>query len=1073
MDQHLFSSSNWLRALTLAERIAVFSTNGQLQLPKDLDRKIARNQLLKWRSQPQFETDELLERRLAFEGINQDELALLLAAPITDLAISSDNLEWVQALTEGYSRPASYYANPPPGAEELCFLDLIQPLIDQACDQLFLGIENILSHAADLPFEPREIEDILLMNLPEPLLIRLGRTMVLELNIARLQGVLSGVEPSERFQSFIERIRRPEYAVAILSDYPVLARQITVCLNQWVNVSLEFIERLCRDWQRIVQLFCNGQDPGRLIEVAGGAGDTHRGGRSVMIAEFESGFRLVYKPKSLAVDIHFQQLLTWLNEKGSRPPFRALSILDKVDYGWVEYIAHEQCTTAAEINRYYRRLGAYLALLYAINASDFHLENLIACGEHPLLIDLETLFNPDFEPFDESDAASSAAKAMLNSVLVVGMLPQRLWSQDEYAGVDISGLGGESGQLSPDRVPQPEAPGTDEMRYVRDRLEMAGEANRPLLNGAEATAIDHIPDIIDGFESMYDLLLNHRQRLLASYGPLARFGDDETRVLLRPTRTYDQLLFESFHPDVLADALPRDLHFDRLWLVVPSRAYMAKAIPAEQHDLHQGDIPVFTTTPASRILWSAAGEPIHELLLEDGLSIARRRIDTLCHTDLDRQKWFIRASLATLTPHEFGLTTPMESNFQPAPASTATSHPDCLDTARSIAGELVTTAVHGQDDVTWIGLEHLGDGIWDLAPAGADFYNGIAGISFFLAYAGSILKNEDCTALARKSVNGLLRHIELYRTILPEIGACTGWAGVLYTLTHLAVLWEDNQLASQAGDLVQTIAGFVAQDENYTISDGAAGAILALLGCDHSLSTPLALETAIACGDHLLSSSQVQENGLAWSNPNRDPQPLLGYAHGAAGIAVALLQLSETSDLTRFKDAAQQAIAYERSLFSPAEHNWPDLRHVQPGENPQRYPVAWCHGAAGIGLARLQTIEFYNDQYLYEEIHSALRTTTDRGFGQNHSLCHGDMGLLDFLLVADQSLPRKNSEVALHQYTQNTLYNINLEGWLCGGPLAVNIPGLMIGLSGIGYQLLRLSHPTDLPSILMFDAPPC
>ena len=45
------------------------------------------------------------------------------------------------------------------------------------------------------------------------------------------------------------------------------------------------------------------------------AADRHRGGRSVVLATFESGLVLVYKPKSLAVDRHFQETLAWMNSK--------------------------------------------------------------------------------------------------------------------------------------------------------------------------------------------------------------------------------------------------------------------------------------------------------------------------------------------------------------------------------------------------------------------------------------------------------------------------------------------------------------------------------------------------------------------------------------------------------------------------------------------------------------------------------------------------------------------------------------------------------------------------------------
>lgn len=1067
-----FFSSTWHQALTLTERIAILNNDSDIPSPDSVEITEARSRLLRWRAEPQFETEEVWKDRLALDGIDQEKLELVLALSPEALQHLSNELDWLNWLTVGFSQPATAYATPPPGAEELFFLDLIQPLVDEACEQLFEGIDQLLAGTQDLPFDLRFIEEILLMNLPGPLLTRLSRTLVLELNIARLQGHLEGETPTERFESFIEKLREPEYALSILSDYPVLTRQLVICLSQWVEVSLEFLGRLCQDWPIIVHQFCHGTDPGKLTDLTAGAGDTHRGGRSVMIAEFESSFRLVYKPKSLAVDRHFQELLVWLNNKGFQPSLRTLEILDCGNYGWVEFIPRAECTSLLEVCRFYSRLGAYLALLYTINASDFHLENLIAMGEHPILIDLETLFNPDFEPFESGDAAAQAARAMLNSVLVVGMLPQRLWTQEAYTGIDISGFGGEAGQLSPDRVPQPDALGTDEMRYIRQRMEMSGEANRPVLEGNEVSALDHVEEIIGGFQAMYELLLNHREELLADDGPITSFGNDETRVLLRPTRTYDQLLFESFHPDVLHEALQRDLLFDRLWVVVPDRPFMAKAIASEQYDLRQGDIPVFTTKPSSLAIWNGAGERIEGILLEDGMSISQRRLESLSERDMQRQEWFIRSTLATLTPYEFGITPTPKVEYQHFNGIADFSTNRLLQFARSAADELVETAIYGQDDVAWLGLEHLGDGIWDLAPIGPGFYSGLAGISFFLAYAGDVFQNNAYTTLARTALNGVLRHTSRFSSELPEIGAFMGWGGVLYTLTHLAVLWGDQELFSAATELVHNINGLVAEDESFAIFEGAAGAILPLLGLYQVTAESYVLETATAAGDHLLATAQTMATGYGWHSPQYGPRPLLGFAHGAAGIAAALTLLGEISGRQRFEKAARQAINYERSLFSADVRNWPDLRHVPLEDEPARFLTGWCHGAVGIGLSRLQVRTVLKDPYLAGEIEAALEIVLDRGFGQNHSLCHGDMGSLDLLLAAQGLMGNQQLREQLLQKGATVLDSIDQQGWKCGGPMAVTLPGLMIGVAGIGYQMMRLAKPEHIPSVLLLEKPP-
>jgi lantibiotic modifying enzyme len=51
------------------------------------------------------------------------------------------------------------------------------------------------------------------------------------------------------------------------------------------------------------------------------------------------------------------------------------------------------------------------------------------------------------------------------------------------------------------------------------------------------------------------------------------------------------------------------------------------------------------------------------------------------------------------------------------------------------------------------------------------------------------------------------------------------------------------------------------------------------------------------------------------------------------------------------------------------------------------------------------------------------------------------------------------------------LDSIQHNGWLCGLPLSVQSPGLMTGLAGIGYGLLRLAEPDRVPSVLLL-APP-
>ena len=68
--------------------------------------------------------------------------------------------------------------------------------------------------------------------------------------------------------------------------------------------------------------------------------------------------------------------------------------------------------------------------------------------------------------------------------------------------------------------------------------------------------------------------------------------------------------------------------------------------------------------------------------------------------------------------------------------------------------------------------------------------------------------------------------------------------------------------------------------------------------------------------------------------------------------------------------------------------------------------TAWCHGAPGIGLARLRSLPHLDDATSRAEIGTALATTLAEGFGRNHSLCHGDLGNLDFVVQAAETARR-------------------------------------------------------------------
>lgn len=1120
MDSSLHSA-RWYHAVTLEERVAAFHHEEQsFKSDEPIISEQARKKFQRWKEQGPFEKGTFFAERLAMDGITEQDLLTLLAEPVEALQqrmARTSPPDWLAELVHCLEADACMAAladlfeeaEEIPGAYAL--LQPFYPLLLSSMEHFQAEITALSAQYEHLPFDSGTILFLLLPNLAQQMMPKLSRAVVLELNIARLRGQLQGDTAQERFRSYLQHLSRRENLQAFLEEYCILARQLMITVELWVHTHLELIRRLCADWEQILHTFAPEQEPGALTVVAGGAGDTHRKGHSVMLLTFHSGWQLVYKPRSLSIDIHFQELLGWLNARGQHPAFRTLNILEKKTYGWVEFVHDATCASEEEIRWFYERQGSYLALLYVLDAVDFHAENVIAAGEHPVLVDLEALFHPRVKAEDGADLERPAQDVLAHSVLQLFLLPQRVWSNDEFEGIDISGLGKTKGQMSPHAVPQWESAGTDEMKLVRERVKMGGNKNCPTLRGQDVQALDYLQSIMTGFTGMYQLLVKSRNELASEMLP--RFAHDEVRFIARPTRAYALLLNESFHPNILRDALKRERFFDRLWIAGEHQSSLKRLIPAERADLFRGDIPLFTASPESCDLFTSQGECLPGFFAEPSLNVVRARVSELGEEDMRRQLWMIRAAFTSVQMkvngggsgsdrHTVGyLEVPATLNGQKlvnaqksvseqksvnGEKAGVVSRERFLIEACAIGERLCEMALQNEKGADWIGLAFVKEREWSIMPAGIDLYSGLPGMLLFLSYLGEVTGEERYTTHAIAALKTLRAMIGRLRESGEHfsIGAWNGIGSCIYLYAHLAALWNDAALVQEAEELVQLLPAWIAKDEQFDLVDGAAGCIGSLLSLYAVSPSSSTLALAIQCGEHLLANAQTMPHGSGWKASGQEV-PLTGFAHGAAGIAWSLLKLAAVSGEARFRQAADEALAYERSLFSQEKRNWPDLRtspqmrqERQPGEQTPRYGMSWSHGAPGIALARLASPGAMDDEITRREIESALGMILEAGIGYhhtyigpNHSLAHGDLGNLEAVLVATQMLALPHLQAARDQLAGQVLANMNQWRWVMGVPLNVETPGFMVGLAGIGYELLRLAEPEKVPSVLMLAAP--
>ncbi|HEU5110025.1 MAG TPA: type 2 lanthipeptide synthetase LanM family protein, partial [Micromonosporaceae bacterium] len=747
--------------------------------------------------------------------------------------------------------------------------------------------------------------------------------------------------------------------------------------------------------------------------------------------------QVIYKPRDPTVHLRFTEIVGWLNRAVPGMDLRTVAAVPRAGYGWFEHIPHRPCRAPDEVERFYRRQGALLALLHAIRGCDMHYGNLVACGDQPVLVDTETLFHPIIPA--ATDTGDPAARALGESVYRTALLPQPVIGENGAA--DLSGLGGERGQLMPMNAADWDCPATDEMRLARRPVECAGADNRPRLGEQVVDVRAYEACLIKGFRAAYDALVRNRDEFLTL---LDRCADDEVRIVVRPTRLYATMLYESTHPDVLRDALDRDQLFDLLWAASCADPLRERLIRHEIADLWTGDVPLFTARAAGVDLHAAGGLRVPAALPVSGLASARAVVSRMGEVDRREQEWIISASLATLTGRR-----PPRHHVAAGPApgrlvASAAEPARLLAAACGIADEIVARGVRTDDRVNWLGLELVDEDRWVVLPMGAGLANGYSGVALFLAQLAEITGVARYAELARRAVGAAPRVLDALAgqaDVIRAVG-CGGWhgfGGISYALARLSTLLDDAEAGRWAAHAAE-LAAAATQDSPPGFATGLAGCAAAMTAVHYELGLPAAARVARLCADR-----------LAGQLPATVPDTPGGFAHGLAGIAYGL---ARCGDVSRTPDRTAD--------LSPA-------LSAADGVGP-----GWCAGAAG-RLAAAGALHPDDDL-----LARAVGLVTDRPVLRDLSLCHGEFGVLEAVTaLAERRGPATGpagscppADQALRRRAGLVLDAIERYGAHCGVPGGLATPGLLTGLAGIGYGLLRLGFADRVPSVLLLEPTP-
>ena len=878
------------------------------------------------------------------------------------------------------------------------------------------------------------------------------------------------------YESFLRSLAG-EGLLRLFLEYPVLARFLATRLSMWVDAAREFLVRLEADQMELETRFNQGQPLGPVIKLDHGLSDPHRAGRTALRVHFAAGFRLIYKAKAIAAEAAYWNLLGWINRNAELLLFRTLQVLDGGAYGWVEEIEPRPCQDQREVEAFYHRAGMLLCLIYALEGSDCHNENLIAAGEHPVLIDHETLLQPRIRyfgsPGEEGPLSLAGRFFYEDSVFRTALLP-RFEIRPSGESYDTSGLGGTEVQLTHRRRKIWENVNTDAMRLGSEPISLRPTHNVLILDGEKVKASQYVDQIAAGFEDLYRFLQARRTELLAPQGHFRNWSG--LRYVFRNTAIYGSMLKRLYYSRCLRDGIDASIElelFSRPLLYAEDRPFNYPILADERRSLLQGDIPIFHYAAESDSLLLEGGGLIPQFFRESGFSQVQRRFEALSEEDLERQLSFLRAAFE-LQGGEPKMVANKDSEASEVPREDEAGPDDFLAEALRIAQQIRGAARSFQGGVSWNTVAYYAEAKrWQLEPMAPRFYDGLCGVAVFLAAVQKLVGEPDLAALARSALATVAREAvrpDYVRVLFePGIGAATGQSSVIYALVRASEFLGEEEWLHHARPFAEMLdAEHITSDRRFDLISGAAGAVLALVALYRATRLPEALDKATLCGEHLLQHRSASRQGLrAWKTLGEEM--LTGFSHGAAGIAYALLKLYEATGKSSFREAAVEAEAYETSVFMPEVSNWPDFR-VPPTEQGYAHMTSWCHGAPGIALSRLAALPILDIPEVRQDISHGLQATRIAGTEMLDTLCCGAMGRVETLVVAAKMLGDPAYLQHAQEMASSILRRSRREGsYALGWKKAPYLASFHQGMAGIGYEYLRLAAPASLPSLLLWE----
>lgn len=785
-----------------------------------------------------------------------------------------------------------------------------------------------------------------------------GKIFALKLAEFKVNNNFNTVDKNKRLKEvLLKNLSSKSSFIDIYKEYPVATRIATMRTMFAINNFSSLFSRLEKDSSEIKK-FLNKNELS-LTNISVSQGDSHEQGNSVMILHFENS-KLVYKPKNLEISTVIEKFVSWYVDKSELLSLKFPKGIFKEQYTYSEFIQPKACINVDEINNFYLRYGYLVAICYLFNLNDLHMENIIAQGEHPVIIDLETIFQIAPKLENDSVSAMITKKIEAESIKNSCLLPRGISiGLDEK--VELSAFNGVEVKL-PNQFVTPVNTDTDDFHYEKRDGYFKGGENIPTKDTSKGIVkVDYEKyrlRVLEGFDDFMSFIIKNKDELMKF---MNKFEDYQVRALLKGTERYASLLRYSNHPIYNKKMKYRERLFMNSWAYP---YFDKKIVKSEVRDLLFNDIPIFYMKTGSRDLIDSHGLVYRNYFEKSGLDVSLEKIKKLDIREINFQKNILLTCLNISDTYFKNKSSIKISKWQDQSFS-------YVKEAKRIGDYLIDQSLEYKGEVSFINIDCDQDYHWNLLASDESLYSGTSGISIFFLELFRHTK--------------VIKYYEMYKKIMATSvsqakfhafeSAFQGWLAPIYPLlleySYFGTICEKEFLdltVKKINNIDSQRLSEIFKQTDYI--NGLSGVVCLFYKINNTYA-PL--------GDILGEVEKLLRNRIDTSVDSSLEQ--VGVAHGISGIIFGIISQKNFD-----KRLIDNLLLKEISL-----------------EIEDKNSLKWCKGIIGQIHCRLNILKYYDSKIARNQLFSLLTSLKyqlkNLNYGKDDSICHGLSGVI--MIVKD------------------------------------------------------------------------